>query len=177
VPMSPRFRKLALTAHVTSSVGWLGAVVAYLPLGIIGLTSDDPQLVRAVYLSVVVVAGFVIVPFAIAALGTGLVQSLGTDWGLFRHYWVATKFVLTVGAVAILLGHMQTIRDVSVKAAATSFVAEDLGRVRLQLLVHAVGGLVVLIAATVLSVFKPWGRTPYGVRKQRERLGNASKHE
>lgn len=27
--MSPALRKLMLTVHVTSSVGWLGAIVAY----------------------------------------------------------------------------------------------------------------------------------------------------
>jgi hypothetical protein len=34
---------------------------------------------------------------------------------------------------------------------------------------HAAGGLLVLLAATTLSVYKPWGMTPYGRRKQYER--------
>jgi hypothetical protein len=38
--LTPRLRKLALTAHVTASVGWLGAVVAFLALSIAGLTSQ-----------------------------------------------------------------------------------------------------------------------------------------
>ena len=37
--MSPRLRKFALMAHVTSSVGWTGAVAAFLALGIIGTTT------------------------------------------------------------------------------------------------------------------------------------------
>ena len=49
--MTPRLRKLALTTHVTFSVGWLGVVVAYLALAIAGLTSHDAQMVRAAYLS------------------------------------------------------------------------------------------------------------------------------
>jgi hypothetical protein len=36
--MTPRLRKFALTAHVTSSVGWLGAVAAFLALAVAGLT-------------------------------------------------------------------------------------------------------------------------------------------
>lgn len=39
----PRLRKFALTAHITSSVGWLGAVVCFLALSIVGLASDDVQ--------------------------------------------------------------------------------------------------------------------------------------
>jgi hypothetical protein len=48
--LTPRLRKLALTAHVTSSVGWLGAVVAFLALSIASLASQDPQTVRGAYL-------------------------------------------------------------------------------------------------------------------------------
>ena len=96
--MTLRLRKLALTAHITFSVGWLGAVVAYLALAIVGLTSRDAQIVRAAYLSMELIGWFVIVPFSLAALLTGLVQSLGTQWGLFRHYWILVKFLLTTGA-------------------------------------------------------------------------------
>src|SRR5512132_930307 len=49
--LPPRLRKLALTAHVTASVGWLGAVIAFLNLSVTGLTSQNPQTVRGAYLS------------------------------------------------------------------------------------------------------------------------------
>ena len=35
--MTPGLRKFALTTHVTSSVGWLGAVGAFLALAIAGV--------------------------------------------------------------------------------------------------------------------------------------------
>src|SRR5262245_24188259 len=44
VTMMPRLRKFARTAHVIFSMGWLGAVVAYLTLAIAALTSHDVQL-------------------------------------------------------------------------------------------------------------------------------------
>ncbi len=47
--MTPRLRKLVLIAHITFSVGWFGAVAAFLVLVITGLTSRDPQMVRAAY--------------------------------------------------------------------------------------------------------------------------------
>ena len=81
--MSPRLRKVALTAHVTSSVGWLDAVPVFLGLAIIGLTSQDVQTVRGAYLVMGPSARFVLVPLACASLLTGLTQSLGTAWGLF----------------------------------------------------------------------------------------------
>src|SRR5258708_40185952 len=44
--MTPALRKLTITAHVTFSVGWLGAVAAFLVLSIAGLTSHDAEVVR-----------------------------------------------------------------------------------------------------------------------------------
>src|ERR1700675_3570077 len=113
MPITPGLRKFALTTHVTSSVGWLGAVGAFLPLAIAGLGSQDPQIVRAAYLAMHLTTWFVIVPLSLAALLTGIVESLGTTWGLFRHYWVIAKLGLTLLATIILLVHTQPIGAVA----------------------------------------------------------------
>src|SRR5262245_66535041 len=85
--LTPTLRKLALTAHIISSVGWLGAIGGFLALAVAGLTCRDARIVGAAYLGMELTAWFVIVPLAFASLVTGLVVSLGTHWGLFRHYW------------------------------------------------------------------------------------------
>src|SRR5438105_2866466 len=86
--MPPAVRKFALTVHLTCSVGWIGAVIAYLALGVAAATSSDVQTVRAAWTAMDLTGWWVIVPLAVAALVTGTVISLGTQWGLFRHYWV-----------------------------------------------------------------------------------------
>lgn len=164
--MTSSIRKFVFTAHVTFSVGWLGAVVAYLGVAIAGLTSHDAQMVRAAYLVTALIGWFVIVPLSFATLLTGLVQSLGTEWGLFRHYWIVSKFVLTAGATIILLVHMQAVSHMAHIAVETSLSGGDHRAMRTQLVVHAAGGLLVLLTTTVLSIYKPWGRTPYGRREQ-----------
>jgi hypothetical protein len=160
--MRPGVRKLALTAHVTFSVGWLGAVAAYLALAGIGLTSDDARVVRAVYVVLKLIGWFVIVPCSLAALLTGVVESLGTEWGLVRHYWVLLKLVLTVAATVVLVVHMQTVNRVSDLATTTTVANPDFGSLQAQLVVHAAGGLLVLLIATALSIYKPLGRTAFG---------------
>lgn len=45
---------------------------------------------------------FAIVPFCLAALLTGLVQSFITPRDLFRYYWVSVKFILTIASTIIL---------------------------------------------------------------------------
>lgn len=171
--MSPRLRKLALTAHVTASVGWLGAVAAYLALAVTGLSTSDEQLARAAYRSLEIIGRLVIVPSSLAALLTGLVQSLGTEWGFFRHYWIAAKFALTVVGTAILLGHMRAVSRMAEIAAQSSVFDGEFGMLRTQLVVHAAGGLLLLLAVVILSVYKPWGRTPYG-KRLRSRAENAA---
>jgi hypothetical protein len=166
VTMAPGLRKLVLTVHVTVSVGWLGAVVAYLVPVIAALRSQDAPSVRAAWMTLEITGQFAIVPLAIAALLSGLLQALGTEWGLFRHYWVLFKLMLTGMATAILVLHMPTV----------SFFAEVardpdraiLGGLQSELL-HAGGGLLVLFVTTILAVYKPRGLTPYGWRKLHER--------
>ncbi len=166
--MTPRLRKFALTAHVTSSVGWVGAVAGFLALTIAGLTSQDAQMVRAAYLAMELTAWFVIVPFAFASLLTGLVQSLGTTWGLFRHYWILAKLLFTVLATLVLLLQMEPIGYIAGVAAETTLSSADLRQARISLVVHAGGGLLVLLVPAALSVFTPRGSTRYGRRKQHE---------
>ena len=168
---SPGLRKFALTAHVVSSVGWLGSVAAFLALSIAGLTSADAQLVRSAYLAMQLTGWFVIVPLSIASLLTGLVQSVGTTWGLLRHYWVLFKLLIAVLAMVILLVHMQPINYVAKIAATAILSPSDLRAVRLQLVADAGAALLVLLVATTLSVYKPRGLTPYGRGKQREERG------
>lgn len=164
--MPPRLRKLALTAHVTCSVGWLGAIAVFLALAILGLTSQEAQTVRGVYLAMEPAAWAVLVPFAFASLLTGTVQSLGTTWGLFRHYWVLFKLLISVFATIILLIYMETFR---IMAGVAADPTVDLALVRNPSpRFHAVLALLVLLVANVLAIYKPRGLTPYGRRKQRE---------
>jgi uncharacterized membrane protein len=161
--MSPSVRKFALTAHVTSSIGWLGAALAFLAVAGVGLTSPDAQTVRGVYLVMEPAAWLVLVPFAFASLLTGLVISLGTTWGLFRHYWVVFKLLITVFSTTVLLIYMETFRHMAGVAADPSAEIEMVRNASPAL--HAVLATLLLLTATVLAVYKPKGLTAYGRRK------------
>jgi hypothetical protein len=164
--MTPALRRFTFTTHITSSIGWVGAVLAFLALAIIGFTSDDPLKVRGAYLLMAPAAWFVLVPLAHASLLSGIVLSLGTTWGLFRYYWVVLKLGITVFATVILLIYMGTFRQMAGVAADP---VVDLEVVRnASPIVHAILALVLLVTATVLGVYKPFGTTAYGARKLQE---------
>ncbi len=179
--MSPGLRKFALTVHVTSSIGWFGAVAAFLALSIAGMASQDAQLVRASYLVMGVTTWFVIVPFAFVSLLSGVVSSLGTKWGLFRYYWVLVKLVITILATIVLLIHTQPIDLLAGLAAKTTVRAYPYA-LQLQMLIASSVALVALLVLTALSVYKPRGMTPYRQRTQDEQrkdvtAGDAVTHQ
>lgn len=166
--MPPRLRKLALTAHITVSVGWLGAVAAFLALALVGLNGQDNPKARAAYLAMGLITAQIIVPLCIASLLTGILQSLGTTWGLVRHYWVLAKLLLTVLSTLVLMLHTRPIGYMADAAASMAPLGAELAKVRLQLVVDSAAALVVLLVATALGVYKPRGMTRYGWRKRQE---------
>jgi len=168
VIMPPRLRKVALTAHVACSVGSLGAIAGFLALAVAGLTSQDARMVHAAYLAMELTAWFVIVPAVLAALLTGVIQALGTTWGLFRHYWVLVKLLVTVLVTIVLLLQMELIGYLAGVAAETTLPDADLDGLRRSPVIHAAGGLLVLLVPLALSLYKPRGMTRYGWRKHHE---------
>lgn len=166
--LTPGLRKLVRTAHVTFTVGWLGAVVGFLALAIAGLTSRDAQIVSAAYLAMALIFRFVILPFSfVPLLLTGPLLSIGTPWGLFRHYWIVANLLINILSTFLLLLHMQIINYLSRAASAGALSSADV-RLQIQIVIISIAALVVLLVATALAVYKPRGLTPYGWRKQKE---------
>ena len=170
--MPPRLRKATLVGHVASSVGWLGAVAAFLVLAVVARHTADATTSRSLYVAMEVLGRVVLLPLALASLITGLVQSLGTHWGLFRHWWVIVKLALTVLSTLVLVAYTTTLT-------ALADAARDPGR-HLGVLpssspvLHSGAAVVVLLAAAALSVFRPKGLTRYGWRRQQAtRAGSA----
>ena len=158
-------RRFALASHLTFAVGWIGTVIAYLALGVAASTSNDAETIRSTWIAMDLIGWYVIVPLAVAAFLSGVVMAAGTNWGLFRHYWVVFSLVLTAFSTAVLIMHMPTVSS-------TADVARLADDAHLQTLggdlAHPAIGLLILLAVQVLNVYKPKGLTPYGLRRQRE---------
>lgn len=161
--MSPAVRRLMLSVHIAVSVGWLGAIAAYLALNVAGLTSSDDDMVRAAHLMMQPVAWYAVLPLAVACLATGIVQALGTPWGLFRHWWVVISLLITVFATTVLVLHLPAVNDLADRARTPTTDPATLDGD----LFHTVGGLLVLLVPLFLNIYKPRGLTRYGWRRQR----------
>jgi ribose/xylose/arabinose/galactoside ABC-type transport system permease subunit len=100
------------------------------------------------------------VPLALLSLVTGVIQSLGTTWGLLRHHWVVVKLLITVVATGVLLLYLRTFAVMADVAADPAALLDEVRNP--SPLVHAVLALVLLVVATVLGVVKPRGLTRIG---------------
>jgi hypothetical protein len=157
--LPPRLGRVILIAHVVASIGWLGALLVFLVHAAAGKLSADPLIVSAMALAMGIAAWYVILPLSVAAVVSGLVQALGTAWGLLRHYWLVFKLGLTAFATGVLLLKLGPIDALAYAARAGQVTGDGFVQMQASLLLHAIGGSLVLLTAAVLAIAKPAGLT------------------
>ncbi|MBG6063836.1 hypothetical protein [Micromonospora ureilytica] len=148
----PSTRKALLTLHLVTSLGWLGTDLVLLTLGIAVQRGADPGVVYPV---TALVGTVLFAPLSVLVWLIGVASSLLTPWGLLRHRWVLVKLVLTtvmVGLVLFLL--VPNLRHAGAVGAALPT------RDRADLVIAPAVSTSLMIIATVLSTYKPWGRRP-----------------
>jgi uncharacterized membrane protein len=160
---SPRTRKAVLLLHILSSLTWLGLDVGLLALSLTGYTADDPATVRAVYLAMNVLGNTVLVPAALLALVTGVVLGLGTRWGLVRYHWVLVKLVITLITATLTIFLLRA--GLQQAAAEVRTIPGLPGEAGGGLLFAPIVSLTCYVFMTVISIFKPWGRTRWAPRR------------
>ncbi|MFF5987838.1 hypothetical protein [Prauserella flavalba] len=151
-------RKWLLFVHVVSSVGWIGVEACLLTLGIVGVSSTDPAVVTGSSVIAGVLGGTFYFPVSLVALISGLLLGIGTKWGLLRYHWVVAKLVLTI---ALYFGGNLLVVPRFVAAGEAVADGGQAGDARTLLVSAMTAGLVLLLVATLLSVFTPGGRTPW----------------
>lgn len=166
--MPQNLRKFTLTSHITFSVGWLGAIAVFLALAITALTTVNKQVAQATYVAMEISTLYIIIPFCIASFITGLIQALGTKWGLFKYYWIIVKLFLTIVMTALLFLHLKPISYLSGVAMDMSSYKIEASHTLIDLIVKASAAVLGLIIITTISIYKPWGR----VQRLKEINGN-----
>jgi hypothetical protein len=148
--LSPPWRKFVLTAHIATAVGWLGVDLVLLTLGIAGLAGADPDVV---YPAQSLIGRVLFTPLCVLVWLVGVINALFTPWGLFRHWWVFVKLLLTTAMLGLVLFLLYP------GLTEAGALAGDLpSRDRVNMVVAPAVSSTLLVIATVLSTYKPWGR-------------------
>ncbi|MFY7667507.1 MAG: hypothetical protein ACOVQG_02110 [Crocinitomicaceae bacterium] len=156
--MISRTNKFFLISHITFSIGWLGAIAVFIVLAVKGFNTSDKQIAQSTIMALEVSAWYVILPFCIASLITGLIQASITQWGLFKYYWIVVKLILTLAMTILLILHLQPIS--SLANSANNHTPESLNdsKTLLDLITKAGLAILALVAITTISIYKPWGK-------------------
>jgi hypothetical protein len=163
--LPPRWRKAALTLHVVTAVGWLGVDFVMLTFGIAGLAGADPDLV---YPAQSLIGRVLFAPLSVLVWLVAVGAALLTPWGLLKHWWVVVKLLLTTVMLMLVL----TLLYPGLVQAGE--LAGDLPRPdRINLVVAPAVSTTLLLVATVLSTYKPWGRVRRAAAPSRSRRSPA----
>ncbi|MFB6933778.1 DUF2269 domain-containing protein [Streptomyces chartreusis] len=163
-------RRAALVVHVVASASWVGLTLGLLALGITAAGTGSAVTVEASVRAMKLFADWLLLPVAFLTLVSGLVLSLGTQWGLARHRWVYVKFWLTLATTVATVLALRPGVNSAVAAVAAGGPLPDAGDVMMGPIVS----LSAYVFMTVISVLKPWGPTKRG-RRLREADGRRSR--
>jgi hypothetical protein len=163
--MSRGLRRTTLVLHLISAGAWIGIDVIVGVLVLAGWFGGDTATRGIAYQAL---GTFIVWPMLTAALTclvTGLVLGMGTRWGLVRYWWVATKLVLNLVLCTLIVVLLQPGMD-EVRAYGRDLSAGTPtdGSMSTLFFPPAVS-LTLLSLATVLAVWKPWGRTRRPARR------------
>lgn len=161
--VSPATYKILLTAHIIVSVAWIGVIIAKIALKLFAMGGDDPAVAASLFYATTRL-DFAFPPLALSTLVTGVLLSLGTKWGLLQHYWVATKIALTFGVIVSAVQIGTRIPRPAGQPVDNGSLLGIMTAPTTLLLAMSLSHLLMLVAATILSTYKPWGKTPLGRR-------------
>ncbi|MFE6052989.1 DUF2269 domain-containing protein [Kitasatospora sp. NPDC056446] len=143
-------------------MSWLALMLCLLTLALAALTTGDADRLRAAYRAMGLLGDVLVLPLSLLTFLSGVALGLGTSWGLFRYYWVSTKFWLTLGAMAASVLALTARLHDAVRVADAHptgpIPVAEIGFVRYNVVIVPAVALSLYLFNVILSVYKPWGR-------------------
>jgi hypothetical protein len=96
--LSAKGQKWLKSVHIFFACIWIGAGVSLILMQL-ALTGTTDGMLSGIDVSMKFIDDFIIIPGAFGSLITGLLYSLFTNWGFFKHNWVTVKWIINVGGI------------------------------------------------------------------------------
>ena len=156
--LGARARKGVLVAHIASAGAWIGIDVVMAVLVFTALLAESGGTKALCYRALELFAVWPLLTTGLLCLASGVVLGLGTKWGLVRYWWVTMKLALNVLLVALVPLALRP--EVIEKAEqGRRFMGGEAASLAVGDLIYPpIVSPTLLLVATVLAVFKPWGR-------------------
>lgn len=147
--------------HLIAVASWIGGAVSLLALYFLKIGVEDGGILYGINKSIHHVdMNIVVIPGAIGSLLTGLLYSLFSNWGFFKHNWLNFKWIVTVTAIlfgTFFLGPWETaMMDISGKIGLASLTDSAYLFNQQMNLMFGTLQVLVLIITLFVSILKPW---------------------
>jgi len=148
------------SVHLIAVGSWLSCVIVLLVMPVITrhiVTGEELYMYNLMYHFIDM---YILTPAAIATLLTGIVYSLFTKWGFFKHGWLIYKWIVTLAIIIsgiFYLGPMVTkmLAITDLKRLGALQDAYYLQGVKIGVWA-AIINTFLLLTAVFFSVYKPW---------------------
>jgi hypothetical protein len=151
-------RRAVLTVHIVGAGAWIGIDVVLGLLVFTALFTSSTRTEALCYQALELFAVWPLLASGLVTLVSGVVLGLGTRYGLVRYWWVAVKLAINVVLVALVaLALRPGLADAATYGELLSAGTPsdtDVGGLGFPPIVSGLA----LVTATILSVYKPWGR-------------------
>jgi uncharacterized membrane protein len=147
--------------HLIAVSCWVGGAVALILLYFLKDGVTDGGVLYGVNQSIHHVDMLVVViPGAFGCLITGLIYSLFSNWGFFKHNWMIFKWIVTISAIlfgTFFLGPWETkMMEISGKMGMSSLTEQAYLYNEKMNLIFGGAQSFLLMVTIFISIFKPW---------------------
>jgi hypothetical protein len=158
-----RTRKGVLVLHIASAGAWIGIDVVMGVFVFTALLAGDENVKALCLRALELFAIWPLLITGLVCLASGALLGLGTEWGLIRYWWMAIKLVMNV-VLVVLVAFLLRPGVIELAEQGRLFAAGEAASLAVgDVIFPPIVSTSALLLATVLAVFKPWGR----VRKRR----------
>ena len=138
---------------------WVAGVVAIALMIYIMKASNGMEL-YGIDISKKFIDDFIIIPGAIGAFATGLLYSIFTKWGWFKHRWITVKWIITVFGMVFgtfFLGPwLNVMPPISMEKGLAALSDTTYMQNQEMLIIWTPLTLFLILFALFISVLKPW---------------------
>lgn len=147
--------------HMISVSCWVGGAVSLLLLYFLKNGVSDGSVLYGINQSIHHVdMSVVVIPGAIGCLLTGLIYSLFSNWGFFKHKWLIFKWIVTITAIlfgTFYLGPWETkMMEISGEQGLSALADKEYLYNQRMNLYFGLLQCLTLIVTIFVSIFKPW---------------------
>jgi hypothetical protein len=159
--LGPGGQRWLKSIHAFFASMWVGAAIV-LSVKLFFISPSSGGELYGIHGTMEFIDNFIIIPGAFGVLLTGIVYSVWTNWGWFKHKWVTVKWAVCVYGIVIgtyPLGPWQSsLMDISKEQGLKALSDPTYVHNRHMLYILGTFQVLTLIFAIFLSALKPWER-------------------